>query len=79
MDLKEYSIIETFRSMEVEKQRSLLEKLIKITKMTHLTIKFDTTEEETIHKFFSKQWPHMSLEFFKRALLRWKILMELTF
>lgn len=72
--LKEVTIIETFRSLEPERQRYLLEQLVRETKLTSVTMKFEKEEHERLHKFASKQWPMMSLEFFQQIRDRWEFL-----
>ena len=74
MDLKEFAIIETFRGLEPDRQRYILEKLLHETKQTSITMKFKNKEQEELYKFASRQWPLMSQEFFNQICERWEFL-----
>lgn len=73
-DLKEFSIIETFRGLTPERQRLLLEKLVVEAKQTSVLMKFDNEKHAKLYEFARKQWPLMSTEFFNQLCARWEFL-----
>lgn len=72
--LKEAMIIETFKGLSADRQRYVLEQLIIETKQTSVTITFETPEQERLYEFARKQWPLMSIDFFKQLCVRWEFL-----
>ncbi len=78
-DLKEFTILETFRTLDPDRQRALLEQLVVETKLASITVKFEKPEHERFWEFLRKQWPKMSLEFFRESLRRWEILQEKSY
>lgn len=78
-DLKEFTILETFRGLDPDRQRALLEQLIFEAKRVSVTIKFQQPHHEKFYEFVRKQWPLMSLEFFHETMRRWEILREKSY
>lgn len=79
MELKEFAIIETFRGLDADRQRSVLEKLLMETKLTSVTIKFKNEDEKRMYEFAKKQWPLMSTDFFNRFMERWETLCDKSY
>lgn len=54
-DLKEFMILETFRTLEPDRQRALLEQLVFEAKRVSVTIKFQQPHHERFYEFVRKQ------------------------
>lgn len=53
--LKEFAILETFRGLDPDRQRALLEQLIFEAKRVSVTIKFKQPHHEKFYEFVRKQ------------------------
>ena len=77
--LKEIAIVETFRGLSEEQQKSLLQKLIAEAKLTCMMMKFKSDEDRRLYNFAREQWLVMSLDFFERVRNRWQFLCQRSY
>jgi hypothetical protein len=72
--LKEFTIVETFKSLDSERQRVLLETLTKEANLASVVVEFSDKNQSVFYEFMRKEWPRMSLTFFHESYRRWDFL-----
>lgn len=77
--LKNFAILETFRGLEEEEQRTLLHQLWKETKNAPITIDLEDSNKQIFYNFMLKKWAKMSMDFFNESWRRWNILKEKSY